>query len=203
MSSATRIIETTVQGEVFTHRVLWSTCQRQLAVARAETRGSWYFHLTAMMMGFMTFESYINFLGTKLAPELWANERSHFRSGQYAGTAGKLLKLCELHGVAFPDKGSRPYQSLTKLKALRDFVAHGKPDEFEMTVSHPEGTNPALIKYTLDDYVSEQQAEETIADVRAQIEALHAAFGAKVGYDIILTNALDGTLAMSSGSMSV
>lgn len=202
MSSTPRIVETTVWGEVFTHRVLWSTCQRQLAVARAEPKGSWYFYLTAMIMGFMTFESYVNFLGTKLEPVLWGDERNNFRSGKYAGTAGKLLKLCEMHEVPFPPKGQRPYQSLMKLKSLRDIVAHGKPDEFELTVTHQVGTNPALIKYTLDDYVSSEYAETTIADVREQIESLHAEFVSKAGSDLIFSNPLDGILATSSGNMS-
>lgn len=201
MSSPPTIVETTVEGEVFTHRVLWSACQRQLHVARSEPKGSWYFHLTAMLMGFMTYEAYVNFLGSKLQPELWKEERTTFRTAPYKGTSGKLRKLCELHDVPFPDKGRRPFQSVTTLNALRDLVAHGKPDEFELTVRHAEGSNPALINCSLDDFVSERKAEQNLADLKEMIESLHAAFVAKEGIDLLLPLALDGTLAMSIGHM--
>ena len=197
---ATRLLETTMQGEAFTHRILWSACQRQLAVARAETRGSWYFHLTAMLMCFMAFEAYVNFLGTKLAPDLWVDERTNFRTGKYSGTSGKLLKLCEMQGVQFPDKGVRPYQSVATLKRLRDLIAHGKPDEVELTVTHPEGEEPPGITYTLHSFVSEEQAEQTISDVSGLMESLHAQFVARAGSDMIFSRALEGALAMSTGS---
>jgi hypothetical protein len=194
------LLETTTQGEAFTHRILWSACQRQLAVARAEERGSWYFHLSAMLMCFMSLEAYVNFLGTKLAPALWADERNTFRTGKYAGTAGKLLKLCEIQNVPFPDKGTRPYQSVAALKKLRDLIAHGKPDEVEMTVTHTEHEEPPFIKYTLESFVSGPQAEQAIADARDLMESLHAQFVARAGSELIQSKALEGMLAMSSGS---
>jgi hypothetical protein len=201
MSLTPAIVETTVQGEVFTHRVIWSACQRLLHVAGSEPKGNWYFYLTAMLMGYMTFEAYVNFLGTKLEPDLWNNERTMFRDPPYKGTNGKLLKLCELHEVPFPDKGRRPFQSIKRLNDLRNIVAHGKPEEFELSVCHPEGSNPALIKYSLDDYVSDAKAEQALSDLKELIESLHASFANRVGFDLLLPSPLDGTLAMSFGHM--
>jgi hypothetical protein len=197
----TTLVETSVEGEVFTHRVLWSTCQRHMQVARSEEKGSWYFYLTAMLMGFMTFEAYVNFLGTKLEPELWKEERTAFNTRPYKGTNGKLLKLCELHEVPFPDKGRRPFQTVCRLNELRDIVAHGKPDEFEFTVRHPPEMNPATIKYSLDDYVSAMKAEQAVADLKLLIESLHAQFVARTGADLLLPLAMDGVLASSIGHM--
>jgi hypothetical protein len=197
------IIETNVEGEVFTHRILWSTCQRQLRVARNDPNGSWYFYLTAMLMAFMTFEAYINYLGTKLAPDIWKDERNNFRSPPYKGTSGKLLKLCELYNVAFPTKGGRPYQSVVRLNNLRDIIAHGKPDEFEITIRHPVDKNPALIKYNLDEFVSDKKAEQAIADTKELIDKLNGDFLSVVGPDVINSVALDGVLAFSSGNMDM
>ena len=191
------ILETVVSGEVFTHRVLWTGCQCQLRVAREESTSSWYFYLTAMLMGYMTFEAYINFLGSRLQPELWKGERTEFRAPPYNGARGKLLKLCELHSVPYPDKGRRPFQSIIKLNALRDLVAHGKPEIFEVVARHVEGTYSAMVKSTLEQFVSGKKAEETIGDLKTLIESLHAAFTANEGTDLLLPLPLDGTLAMS------
>ena len=154
-----------------------------------------------MLMGFMTYEAYVNFLGVKLQPELWENERTTFRTAPYKGTNGKLLKLCELHNIPFPDKDRRPFQSVTTLNSLRDLVAHGKPEEFELKVRHAQGSNPALIKSSLDNFVSGEKAERAIADLKELIESLHAAFVAEEGIDLLLPLALDGSLAMSIGHM--
>lgn len=195
------LFETTVQGEVFTHRILWSACQRQMHVARGAESGSWYFYLTAMLMGFMTFEAYINFLVSKVEPELWKGERNVFRTAPYKGTFGKLLKLCELHDVPYPDKGRRPYQTVARLNDLRDIVAHGKPETFTFSVRHRKEENPATIMYSLDDYVSDKEAERAVTDVKELIESIHATFVTKVGVDLLLSLPLDGTLAMSTGHM--
>lgn len=173
-----------------------------MQVARSDQKGSWYFYLTAMLMGFMTFEAYINFLGTKLEPELWKDERSTFKERPYKGTNGKLLKLCEMHGVPFPEKGRRPFQTVCRLNELRDIVAHGKPDEFEFTVRHPAAKNPTTIKYSLDDYVSARKAERAISDLQTVVESLHEKFVARIGADLLLPRALDGALASSIGHMS-
>jgi hypothetical protein len=200
--SSPSLIETTVQGEVFTHRVLWSAAQRHLRVARNDPNESWYFHLSAMLMGFMAFEAYINFLGTKLAPSLWKEERANFRTPPYKGTMGKLLKLCEMHEIPFPTKGTRPYQSVAVLNDLRDIVAHGKPDEFEFTVRHPADVNPATIKYSLDAYVSEKKAEQSLSDIKSLCDSLHKAFLEKSDIYLIYQSAFDGALAISIGHMS-
>lgn len=198
-----KFIVTTVQGEVLTHRVLWVACQRQLKVAKTEENGSWYFFMAAMLMAFMCFEAYINYLGAKLAPELWQNERDTFRKAPYKGTSGKLLKLCELFEVPFPNKGSRPYQSIRILNQLRDLLAHGKLEEFEFTVKHSPDKNPAVIKFNLDDYISAEKAEICIGDVKQLAESLNSAFLDKIGYDLIHSTAFDGILGYSSGNQNI
>lgn len=196
----TKIVVSTVEGEVLTHGLLWVACQRQLQAAQSCANGSWYFYMTAMLLALMSFEAYVNYLGVKLAPELWDDEKNNFRTPPYKGTGGKLLKLCELHELPFPNKGTRPYQSIRRLNELRDLLAHGKPEEFEFTVKHRAEDNPATIRYELDDYISEEKAVRSIGDVKRLAESLNSAFLAKVGYDLILSSAFSGAIAMSTGS---
>lgn len=199
---ATLHIKTVIEGEVFTHRVLWYACQRQLCVARSDPKDSRYFYLTAMLMAYMVFEAYINYLGTKLSPDLWEDERNNFRAQPYNGTSGKLLKLCELFDVPFPNKGVRPYQSIALLKQLRDMVVHGKPDEFKKTVKHSAEENPCIIEYKLGEYVSKEKAEQAIADTKQLIDNLNTLFLSVAGSELINESALDGTQGLSIGHMS-
>lgn len=101
--------------------------------------------------------------------------------------------------MPFPSKGKRPYQSVRGLNELRDIIAQGKPEQFEITVQHPAIKNPALIKYNLDGYVTPERAEQAIAETKQLVESLNASFLAQFGYDLILPPALEGASAFSSG----
>ncbi len=52
-----------------------------------------YFDLSAMLMAYLTYEAYLNFLGTRVTPSDWENEREFFRKAPYKGTEGKLKRM--------------------------------------------------------------------------------------------------------------
>jgi hypothetical protein len=195
-----RIVKTSADGETHTHRVLWSACQRQLEHANKVKKGSWYFYLPAMLMAYFVFEAYINYLGERLAPKLWEDERNHFRKPPYVGTSGKFLKLCEIHNVTFPEKGERPYQSIKTLKNLRDIIAHGKPEKYDLTVQHPDDKNPTIIKSKLNEIITAKNAERTIGDLEVLIDSINEEFYRSVGPGIISEYPLKGPLAMAIGT---
>ena len=63
------------------HRLLWECCLRQSEVAeiaRKDKSGPLYFELSAMLMAYFTYEAYLNFLGERVAPEAWKDERTYF-----------------------------------------------------------------------------------------------------------------------------
>lgn len=126
-------------------------------------------------MAYLTYEAYINFLGDRFAPDIWKNEREFFSRGTYHGIEGKLKKIqerCPLTGIV---KGKRPYRTIKKLKNLRDFLSHCKPDKYMKTIIHSRDNEPPLFgKYDkLGTLVSEEEAEIAVADVKEFVEFLH------------------------------
>jgi hypothetical protein len=74
---------TTDEGENFTHRSLWCVVARQIENAEARPSGALYDHLAAMVFTLHAFEAYLNFLGERLAPDIWNDEQNFFRKESY------------------------------------------------------------------------------------------------------------------------
>jgi hypothetical protein len=80
--------ETTINGELYTHKLLWKCCIQQVEAADEALKNSdssFYFELSAMLLAYLTFESYVNFLGDRLAPEIWKSEKDFFNKPPYKG----------------------------------------------------------------------------------------------------------------------
>jgi hypothetical protein len=119
-----RCLEATYVGEQFVHRLLFVAYRRKESKRATEFEGEgWSFtSLFAMVFAFLTVEAYLNYVGERLAPEIWERERTFFRKG---GFNGKLLKVRQL--VDAPDEPH--FQALAEVKELRDRIAHGKPQK--------------------------------------------------------------------------
>jgi len=72
-------------------------------------------------------------------------------------------------------KGQRPYQTLKKLKTLRDFLSHGKIDKYERIICHSRDQEPPLFgRYgKLDELVTAELAKTAVIDVKQFIRFLH------------------------------
>jgi hypothetical protein len=166
---------TTHEGENFTHRSLWRVIIRQIENAEARRPGSLYDDLAAMVFTLHAFEAYLNFLGVKLAPDLWENERNFFRNEPYRGFEGKVWKVFELCQLAEPDRLVRPYSTIWALKDLRDLIAHGKVEAFSQTYVHSAGVEPPFFRGPFDALVSHTKALEAKEDTHSVARTLHAA----------------------------
>ncbi|GAB6084285.1 hypothetical protein JCM30471_31990 [Desulfuromonas carbonis] len=96
-------VETTINGELYTHKLLWKCCFQQFDAANKAIinfESSYYFELSAMLLAYLTFESYINFLGDRLAPEIWKSEKYFFNNPQYKGIDGKMNLPAASYGVS-------------------------------------------------------------------------------------------------------
>ena len=191
-------VKTVISGESFTYEILWSCCQRQLKLAKTEEDGKMYFLLTSMSMAYFTYEAYLNHALHKVAPDIYQVERTYFVDPDYFGTPGKLKKLCELASLDFPDASKRPFQSIKLLQKLRDSVAHGKPDPFEVTVKHRVGENPTAVPSSLDEIVSKTNAERCIMDLEEFIKWLNRELVTKFGSEGLLSHPLRGFLGHSN-----
>jgi len=165
---------TKIEGEYFTHKVLWQCALHQMEAGRSTNKGGrLYFDMATMLMVFLTYEAYLNFLGNHVAPEIWRNERIYFSKPPYVGVNGKLKKILEVCGNINVDKGKRPYQTIQELRKLRDFLSHGKPIKFGKTISHHVDHDPPLFDTGLSKYITPRKAERAIKDTEQFIDVHH------------------------------
>lgn len=169
------IVETRIDGETFTHKVLWECCLSQMETAKRRKKGSMYFHISAMLLAYLTYEAYINFLGDRFASDTWRDEKEFFSKKPYQGLEGRLKFLAEKIPIEGIDKSQRPYQTLKKLKTLRDFLSHGKIDKYERIIHHSRDKEPPLFgRYgILDELVTAESAKKAVLDVKQFIRFLH------------------------------
>jgi hypothetical protein len=132
------MLKTTYDGKELTHRWLWSIVEAEAAIAKQRERNWLKPAAVAMVFAFHTVEAYLNYVGETLAPAIWRDERNFFRRPPYRGLNGKLRKVMELVGMAWPQPVNRPLQSILELKPLRDLIAHSRSEEIVGTVFHSE-----------------------------------------------------------------
>lgn len=185
-------------GEEYIHKLVWRVVERQLAHAKAQPSGSLYDHLVAMVFASHALEGYLNFLGEKVSPTLWADERVRFAK---TGVGGKLEALHTVCGLPQPQKGKRPYATVRELKRLRDSIAHPRTQRTERETEYAEGHEPSMFpKGYLEGLVTPDKAARAVEDVRAIADTLHAAARLRFHDRSLGTDALTGMLGFASSS---
>jgi hypothetical protein len=140
-----------ITGEIFSHRLLWHTAQSLHKRASKEPSGSYHGYLAAVMFTFFASEAFLNFLGEKVAPDEWSQERDVFSKDPYRGTYGKLRLLCER--LKLKPGSNRPWSSLEELAEARFAVVHARPDRVDQVfkASRPEDVpthrDPVIFAY--------------------------------------------------------
>ena len=190
---------TTIEGERFLHKELWRVVERQLDNGKRNPTGAFYDDLAAMIFAFHALEAYLNFVGERLAPDIWKDERNYFRNKPYRGFDGKVRKVLELAGVVEPPRDSRPYSTVWTLKYLRDLIAHAKVEEFGEVVDHSVDEEPSLHHTPLDELITRSNAEQARDDVAAFVELIHTAARPKINDLWFGPVAFGGVLQYSSG----
>ena len=199
----TRVI-TTVEGERFIHKELWRVVLRQLEHAKKMPSGAFYDDLVAMTFAFHALEAYLNYVGEKLAPEIWKDERNYFLKQPYRGFDGKIRKVFELTGLSEPKRDTRPYSSVWMLKGLRDLMAHGKVERITDDFEHDAEEQSPWVRTPLDFLVTEANAEIARNDVASITKSIHDAARPKVD-DVWFQSAgpFEGVLQHNEGSSRI
>lgn len=170
-------LKTTTAGENYLHKILWVTVERQMENAEGNPKGAFYDYLAAMVFASHALEAYLNFLGDRLSPKMWAKERGHREIGTFYG---KLIKVLELCGMSEPDRACRPYSTVRALKDLRDLIAHAKVEHFGSTIDHEREEEPERHVAKLDSMVTPEKARKAVDDTLAFANALHQAARPKI-----------------------
>jgi hypothetical protein len=175
MTEAPRLLVTKLEGENFTHKSLWSVVDRQIENAKARQAGSLFDLLPAMVFALLSFEAYLNFLGERLASDIWKDERNFFKRLPYRGFDGRVRKVFELCKIPEMDRAERPYSTVWKLKDLRDLIAHGKSEKISMTLEHQDDASRSFYNVELYKLVSLENTYHARDDIHFVSLKLHRA----------------------------
>jgi hypothetical protein len=134
----------------FSHRHLWDSVLRHLALAEQHSTDSWHLHLSAGLLAAAAFEAYLNYLGEEILPSVWEDERKYFAQEPYKGTAGKLLRIAEEVGLELPGTSEKPYVGFSELQALRDKIVHARPSRKQYRSVHRLDEMPKFPKHWLE-----------------------------------------------------
>jgi hypothetical protein len=181
-------------SEEYLHKSAWCVVGRQIEYAEAKRSGALYDDLVAMMFTFLCFEGFLNFVGDKIAPDLWNDEKKRFKGD---GIYGKLEVICERCGLAKPDKGRPPYLTLSALKILRDAMAHPKIHKNDDRVT-PFAEGKIFPEKYLTKLVSHEKALRARDDVKWIACEIHKAARAKFPDADLGTNALEGIVGRAT-----
>ncbi len=159
--------------ETYNHRILWGAAERNLRLATSSNEDGKFFALGAMFLFFAAFEGYLNWLGTRITPEVWKDERQFFSRVPFQGTLGKYQFLAKHLRLPTPDPSEGPFQTAKELLKLRDMVAHPKTEEGEKPVKFTEEHFPPLYQSELEKRVSPDAASRAKDHLKTLAEDLH------------------------------
>lgn len=166
------MLKTEFAGEEIIHRILWRIVREQVKEAQDRREGWFYPSLIAQVFAFHTVEAYLNYVGERIAPEVWKDERNFFRREPYRGAEGKLRMVLDTVGIAWaPDE--RPLHTVLELKHVRDLIAHGKPEKFSGTVVHEMDTSMPYPSSELKAVaLSKEKLSVTLTDVEEFLNSI-------------------------------
>lgn len=188
---------TKIEEEIYTHEYLWRSGSRLLEHGEAQSGGSFYFLLPSLLMSFMAFEAFVNFCGFVLLPEIWKEEKKHFKG---KGIEGKLEKII----AKLPDftwrKGEALYQRISNLEDFRDIVAHGKVVATQYVAERKEDRSHFQFKYAWDAYLSVDAVKSARADIKSFCQSLLVELRKHSDHLHLNFDAFEGSLASASGT---
>lgn len=159
--------------EVYNHRIIWAAAEKNLQLANSSNKDAKFFALGSMFLCFAAFEGYLNWLGARIAPDVWKNEREFFSHRPFQGTLGKYRFLVKILCLPDPTPGCGPFQTAKRLLELRDMVAHPKPEARECPVKFKDGYFPPFYQGRLEEFVSVKDANRAREHLKELADTLH------------------------------
>ena len=189
----------TVEEEIYTHEYLWRSAAALARRLSEDADDSHHLLLPTLLTSIMAFEAFVNFTGYVVLPELWAEEKKHFKGKGIEGKLGAIAK--QLSGFAW-QPGKRPYQDLARLIAFRDLVAHGKVQSNEyMTERKSDGTH-FTFEHEWDNFLTPTAVANAMLQIKEYCQSLVVEMRKTSDHLHLLSNAFEGSLASGSSSTS-
>jgi hypothetical protein len=186
-----------VEEEIYTQEFLWRSSSLLLEKAKTEEEAAYKLLIPSLLMGFLAFEAFVNFCGFVLLPEIWEEEKEHFKG---KGIEGKLEVIIVEKRLTFSwQKGQRPYQAIKELEGFRDMVAHGKVLATSYVTEQQEGGRHFRFKHPWDKYMSVKAVEDARADIKSFCQSLLVEMRKVSDSPRLTFDAFEGPLARAHG----
>lgn len=150
---------------------MWIGSRHMLRLAKTSRDGQLYTCVSALVLSAFMIEAYINHLG-KLKESDWD------RLERKLSKTKKFLKLAKDAGLTI-SLNDRPYQSLTKLFAYRDSMAHGKTvtEKIDTKVRSGFSISASIPGAEWQEFTTMEMTEQLLLDAENIIRELHKASG--------------------------
>lgn len=186
-----------VEEELYTHEFLWRASSSLLSHAETQDKGSFHFLLPSLLMSFLAYEAFVNFCGFVILPDLWKDEKKHFKG---KGIEGKLKRIiAELPGFVWR-KGEPPYQRIRRLEAFRDAVAHGKVIAKQYVAERKEDGTHFQFRYPWEEYLAIDVVKVARDDIRVFCQLLLVELRKKSDHLHLTFDAFEGSLATGTSA---
>lgn len=186
-----------IEEEIYTHEYLWRSSSRLLAHAEAKADGSIYFLLPCLLVSIMAFEAFVNFCGFVLLPEVWKEEKKHFKG---KGIEGKLNEIVARLPNFVWRKGEPPYQRIRNLEDFRAIVSHGKVVATQYIAEQKDDGSHFQFKHSWDTYLSVDAVKVARTDIKAFCQSLLIELRKHTDHLHVNFDAFEGSLANCSGT---
>jgi len=191
-----------VSDEIYTHEYLWRTANLMLEESLKEENlkkiKSFYFRLSALLTSYLAFEAFINFSGYVLLPQIWEDEKNHFK-GKGDTIEAKIHKLNEVLTDFEWKRGERPYQNIKKLKDFRDMVVHGKVNASNYEVLSKHDGSDIKWEHDWDTFTTIEKVKTFMHDIKSFCQSLLESMRKKSNHTHLIFDAFEGPLGFSTG----
>jgi len=189
-----------IKGTAYPHEYLWRSSSRSLTMAETSDGEQYYLLMQSLLISYLAFEAFINFLGQCLDPEAWKDEKAFFNQPNYYGIEGKIKRLAEKLPTFVFKKGERPYQVIEQVRKFRTLLVHGKPYHFEKVEEVAvDGSETDMFEFNWDDYLSLENVTISRESIKEFCELLRSK-AHDISEDLHLFHrAFEGPLAHSEG----
>lgn len=185
-----------IDEEIYTHEYLWRSASKLLEHAEVQGEAPPYLLLPALLVSYMAFEAFVNFCGFILLPELWKDEKKHFKG---KGIDGKIEEIVKKLPTFEWEKGEPPYQRIKNLENFRDIVSHGKVVATQYVTEQKEDGSHFQFKHSWDAYLSVHAVNAARVDIKSFSQSLLIVLRQHSDHPHLIFDAFEGCLASGSG----
>lgn len=188
-----------IEEELYSHESLWRSSTALASRLNDEDADGHHLLIPALLTTLLAYEAFINFAGHVACPDLWADEKTNFKG---KGLEEKLRIIASITTGFTWKKGTAPYQSIRKLEAFRDLVAHGKVVVTKYKAIQQHDGSHFRFEHAWDEHLSAKSVAKARTDIKDFCQSLVIALRSVSDHPHLNFDAFDGPVASGESASS-